>query len=314
MPPNAPLGFQTPMPPTNPSTPVPPPMSMPPGANPPSMQAIPPQMDWNRVIAQISAMLDSPDPQTRVMGQAYLDKFARSPGGAFLNRLTQGKIGAPAGTPGISDEFITKSTPQSPAGLLSQRYTPEDMAFGDRLGREVENTDLPGRIHGAEMAGTAANAATAASPFLSVLRKVMGAGGGPSGPMIPAPMSPGGGAPAPGPVAPQGPPLGPFQPPPGWLQRQGRGLGLPPGGGMSPETGPPPMPPPDETGLPPGFPKALGREPSLGTPKEVGPKGQEGIYNRELDKGLPGAEKAPTKSELKKLKLTPAQRKLLGLD
>ena len=309
--PQAPLGFQTPMPGPQMNA-VPPPMSLPPGANPPSMNEVPPEMDQNRVIQQILAMLDSPDPQTRVMGQQLVDKFARTPMGAFLNRLTQGNPLAPRGTPGYSDQLMTMEPGQQQPGRFVGKYTPEAMAYGDKLGREVPG--LGEDIGTAEAVGTGANVGGLALLGRLAGRSLGLGGGGPALPRLPMPMSPAGGSPTP-PGTPQQPPGSPLEPPPGWLQRQGRGLGLPPGAGMSPEPGPPPMPPEDTTGLPPGFPKALGREPSLGSPKEVGPRGQEGIYNREMDKGLPGAEgKAPTKSELKKLKLTPAQRKILGLD
>jgi hypothetical protein len=293
MPPYAPLGFQTPIPPANPSTPVPPPVSLPPGANPPSMSAIPPPMDQNRVIEQIKAMLDSPDPQTRVMGQALVDRFARTPFGAFMNRLTQSKFGTPQGTQGYSDQFITKDTPQSPAGLVGNRFTPEEMAYGEKLGREIPG--LSGNIHGLEMAGTALNHALAMAPFAGVLRKAMSRGG-PPGPLSPAPDLP---------TTPPG-----AEPEPGWIQRRASELPPPPEP-LEPTS--PDMPP-----LEGGFPKVIEDMRAQGrpapSPKEMKPGGIEDIYNRALDKDLPAGGAPLTKSELRKLKYTPAQlRKILGL-
>lgn len=286
MPFNTPLGYpQTPIPGPR-MTPVPPPMSLPPGANPPGMGAIPPEMEQNAVIEQIKAMLDSPDPQTRAMGQAYVEKFARTPMGAFLNRLTQGNPLAPQGTPGYSDQAITKPTPQTPTGQYLNRYSPEEMAFGEKLGREIS----PGPIHGAEMAGTAANLAMLPLTFLRG-----GAKGAP-----PAPMSPAGGVNLP--TRTQGLP-------PGHLRQRASEL----------ETQAPAGPPqqlPEEVmpGLPQGWPRVVGKDRPAASEKELGKGSLEEAYLRELDKGLPAAGKSKA-DVTKKIKPMPMAklRKLLGL-
>lgn len=291
MPYNAPLGFpQTPRPGPQ-MTPVPPPMSLPPGANPPSMGAIPPEMDQNAVIEQIKAMLDSPDPQTRAMGQAYMAKFARTPMGAFLNRLTQGSFGTPAGTPGYSDQLMTKDTPQTPTGQVLNQFSPEEMAFGEKLGRGVN----PGQIHGAEMAGTAINHLAPLLPFAGTLRAAM-RGGAPS-----APMSPAGGLNLP--TREQGLP-------PGHLRQRASELPAAPTGGKPPE-----MPPGEPM---PAWPKVVEDLRAAGRPaaseKELGKGSLEEAYLRELDKGLPAAGKSKA-DVAKKIKPMPMAklRKLLGL-
>ena len=275
--------FQTQMPPI--STPVPTPMSMPPGANPPSMDQIPGEMDQNRVIEQIVAMLSSPDPQTQVMGKALVERFARTPGGAFMNRLTQGRFGTPQGTQGYSDELMTTEPGQKERGSVIGRYTPEEMAYGEKLGRAA----MPGQIHGAEMAGTALNHILPFAPFAKLLP---GGGRGP-----PSPLSPAGGSSL---------PTGPTGLPPGYLRQRAGEL----------EAAPPPGPPPLPTGaeppgLPEGLPRALGRDPYA---PQADPKAMEKAYLRELDKGLPaaGKSKADVKKAIKPMPMTKL-RKLLGL-
>jgi hypothetical protein len=137
----------------------------------PYMRQMPaPGLDQARVIEQVKAMMASPDPAVRAQAGAFMRQHGRS----FLGTAAHKATG------GLTDWLMTQDADTAARGYPLQfldRYTPEQMAFGNRLSREV----TPGEYHGAEIAGTAAKIGVGARPAGWLLR-LLRAGAAPRGP------------------------------------------------------------------------------------------------------------------------------------
>jgi hypothetical protein len=147
---------------------------------------IPPPDQQAEVIAEIKAMMASPDPAERAKARAFMRQHGRSFLGTAANTATGG----------FTDWLMTQDADTAVRGYPLQyldRYTPEEMVFANRLSREI----TPGEHHGEEMAGTAAKIGLGLLPAGRLLRMLQAGLALRGTPPRPGP-APAGPAPAPG--------------------------------------------------------------------------------------------------------------------